>query len=106
MKEDNVDFLAKNSNLLDEATIQIAKSLRTVRGSHADCLYIHKSKAASGAFRSVPSADELWLMPTHLPDALEAQKTLAKFEGDPVGAWRDLVRRYPKGTKDVPEGAL
>ena len=101
MKEDNVDFLVKNSNLLDEATAQIAKSLKTVRGQSADCLYIHKSKALSGVFRSVPSAHELWLMPTHAPDANEAQKTLKKFEGDPLAAWEDLVTRYPKGTKDV-----
>jgi hypothetical protein len=104
MKEDNVDFLAKNSNLLDEATIQIAKSLKTIRGQYADCLYVHKSKDHSGVFRSIPSASELWLMPTHLPDALEAQKTLKKFEGDPISAWEDLVRRYPKGTKEVIDG--
>ena len=101
MKEDNVDFLAKNSTLLDEATVQIAKSLKTIRGKSADCLYVHKSKAFSGAFTSKPSGRELWLMPTHLPDALEAQKTLKRFEGDPLAAWEDLVERYPTGTKDI-----
>jgi hypothetical protein len=102
MKEDNVDFIAKNSNLLDEATAQIAKSLRTVRGSHADVLYVHKSKASAGAFRSRPSSYELWLMPTHLPDAVEAQNALDRFPGEPVRALEDLVARYPAGTKDVP----
>jgi type IV secretory pathway VirB4 component len=101
MKEDNVDFLAKNSNLLDEATTQIAKSLKTIRGQYADCLYIHKSKGLSGAFRSIPSGEELWLMPTHQPDSVEAKKTLEKFESDPIAAWEDLIRRYPTGTKDV-----
>ena len=101
MKEDNVDYVTKNSNLLDEATAQIAKSLKTVRGQSADCLYIHKSKELSGVFRNTPSAHKLWLMPTHAPDALEAQKTLKKFEGDPLAAWEDLVARFPTGTKDV-----
>lgn len=103
MKEDNVDFIAKNSNLLDEASTQIVKSLRTVRGSHADLFYLHKSKAVSGAFRNTPSAHELWLMPTHMPDALEAQKTLARFPGEPARALEDLVVRYPLGTKEPPE---
>jgi hypothetical protein len=101
MKEDNVDFIAKNSGLLDEAAVQIVKSLVTVRGQYADCFYIHKNKTVSGAFRSVPSAHEMWLMPTHQPDALEAQKTLKRFPGDPGGALEDLVSRYPLGTKDV-----
>lgn len=103
MKEDNVDFIAKNSNLLDEASTQIVKSLRTVRGSHADLFYLHKSKAVSGAFRNIPSGHELWLMPTHMPDALEAQKTLAQFPGEPGRALEDLVARYPLGTKEPPE---
>jgi hypothetical protein len=101
MKADNVDYLTQNSNLLDEATAQIAKSLKTVRGQYADCLYVHKSKEFSGSFRSVPSAEELWLMPTHMPDAQEAEKTLARFPDDPMAAWQDLVQRYPQGTKDV-----
>ena len=102
MKDDNVDFIAKNSNLLDEASVQIVKSLRTERGSHADLFYLHKGKAASGVFRNIPSPHELWLMPTHMPDALEAQKTLARFPGDPAAALEDLVERFPLGTKDVP----
>lgn len=102
MSEDNVDFIAKNSTLLDEASIQVVKSLRTVRGSHADLFYRHKGKAVSGAFRNIPSAHELWLMPTHLPDALEAQKTLERFPGEPGRALEDLVARYPLGTKEPP----
>jgi type IV secretory pathway VirB4 component len=101
MKEDNVDYVAEKSNLLDEATIQVAKSLRTVRGRYADCLYVHKTKELSGVFQNIPSAEELWLMPTHLPDNLEAQKTLTRFDGNPIAAWEDLVRRYPQGTKDI-----
>ena len=42
-------------------------------------------------------------MPTHMPDALEAQKTLAQFPGEPVRALEDLVTRYPLGTKEPPE---
>lgn len=103
MKEDNVDFIAQHSNLLNEASVQIIKSLKTVRGQYADCFYLHKSKNHAGAFRSIPSAQEMWLMPTHLPDHLEAKKTLARFPGQPVAALEDLVKRYPQGTKDVPK---
>ena len=101
MKEDNVDFIAKNSGLLDEAAVQIVKSLKTVRGQYADCFYIHKSKSVSGAFRSIPSVHEMWLMPTHLPDGLEAQKALKRFPNDPGSALEDLVHRFPQGTKDA-----
>ena len=38
----------------------------------------------------------------HMPDALEAQKTLARFPGNPGAALEDLVARFPLGTKDVP----
>ena len=101
MKDDNVNFVAKNSELLNEASSQIVKSLRTERGRYADVFYVHKTGALAGAFRNVPSAHELWLMPTHRPDALEAEQTLAKFPGDPERALEDLVARYPDGTTEV-----
>ncbi len=102
MKDDNVKFLQEKSELLGEASAQIVKSLRTIRGKHAECFYIHKSKEFSGTFRSVPSAHELWLMPTHRPDALEAQKALARFPNEPELALEDLIRRYPDGTTELP----
>lgn len=103
MKEDNVDFISKNSNLFDEATAQIAKSLRTVRAKFAEFLYIHKSKSVSGAARSIPSAHELWLTPTHRPDGLESERTLQEFPDDPLQALESLVARFPTGTTDVGE---
>lgn len=98
MKDDNVNFIAKNSELLNEASSQIVKSLVTSRGRYADVFYVHKTGALAGAFRNVPSAHELWLMPTHRPDALEAELTLARFPGEPERALEDLVARYPEGT--------
>jgi len=41
-------------------------------------------------------------MPTHRPDALEAQKTLARFPDEPELALQDLIRRYPNGTTELP----
>lgn len=105
MKDDNVNFIAKNSELLNEAAVQIVKSLRTERGQYADAFYIHKTKALSGAFRSIPSAQELWLMPTHRPDALEAERTLKAFINEPLRALEDLVSRYPDGTTEGPSTA-
>ena len=102
MKDDNVKFLQEKSELLGEASAQIVKSLRTIRGRYAECFYIHKTKEFSGTFRSVPSAHELWLMPTHRPDALEAQRTLEKFPNSPELALEDLVRRFPNGTTELP----
>ena len=100
MKDDNVNFIAKNSELLGEAATQIVKSLRTERGRYADAFYIHKTQALAGVFRSVPSAHELWLMPTHRPDALEAERTLKAFPNEPHLALEDLVARYPEGTTE------
>ena len=101
MKDDNVNFIVKNSELLNEASSQIVKSLRTERGRYADVFYVHKTQAVSGAFRSTPSAHELWLMPTHRPDALEAERTLAQFPSEPMRALEDLVTRFPQGTTEV-----
>ena len=80
---------------------EVSSGHERVRGQYADCLYIHKSKAMAGVFRNIPSGEELWLMPTHLPDALEAQKALRKHPDNAISAWEDLVRRYPQGTKEV-----
>ncbi|MGK5086525.1 hypothetical protein WDW86_03110 [Bdellovibrionota bacterium FG-2] len=101
MKDDNVNFIAKNSDLLNEAASQIVKSLRTERGLYADAFYVHKTQTLAGAFRSVPSAHELWLMPTHRPDALEAERTLALFPTEPLRALEDLVTRFPEGTTET-----
>ncbi len=105
MKDDNVNFIAKESELLDQAAVEIVKSLRTERGRYADVFYIDKTKTHAGAFRNVPSAHELWLMPTHRPDALEAERALARFSGNPMGALEDLVARFPEGTTEPQGGA-
>ena len=102
MKDDNVNFIAKNSELLNEASSQIVKSLRTERGRYADVFYVHKTQTLAGAFRSIPAANELWLMPTHRPDALEAERTLAAYPNEPLRALEDLVARYPDGTTEGP----
>jgi hypothetical protein len=51
MSADNVDYLSKQSSLLDEASREIIKSLRTKKGQHADVFFMNKKKTQQGAFR-------------------------------------------------------
>ena len=63
MSADNVDYLAKQSSLLDEASSEIIKSLRTKKGSHADVFYMNKKKSRQGAFRYFQTPLDRWLAP-------------------------------------------
>jgi hypothetical protein len=97
MSADNVDYLAKHSSLLDEASREIIKSLRTKRGSHADVFYVNKKKTRQGAFRYFQTPLDRWLAPTNAKDAREAAHALKRFEGRRWEALRYLADTYPNG---------
>ncbi len=97
MSSDNVEFVAKKSTLLDEAGVEIVKSLRTVRGSHADVFYTNKKKTKQGAFRFFQTPYDRWLAPTNAKSALEARLSLKKFPADKWQALQELVDKYPEG---------
>ena len=97
MSADNVDYVATRSALLDEAGIEIVKSLRTVRGSYADVFYTNKSRSKLGAFRFFQTSHDRWLAPTNAKAALMAEEVLRQHPGDPSGALEELVARYPGG---------
>ena len=97
MSADNVDYVATRSALLDEAGIEIVKSLRTVRGSYADVFYTNKSRSKLGAFRFFQTPHDRWLAPTNAKAALMAEEVLRQHPGDPSGALEELVERYPGG---------
>lgn len=99
MSADNVEFLAKQSQLLDEANKEIIKSLRTKRGSHADVFYMNKKKTRQGAFRYFQSPLDRWLAPTNSKDASEASKALRKFRDDKWKALTYLAEKFPRGVE-------
>jgi hypothetical protein len=97
MSSDNVDYVAKNSSILDQAGVDVVKSLRTVRGSHADVLYTNKKRTRSGAFRFFQTPHDRWLAPTNVHAALAARQALARHPNDRWQALEDLATRFPTG---------
>ena len=97
MSPDNVDFIAKNSALFDEANKEIVKSLRTKNGQYADVFYMNKKKTKQGAFRYIQTSLDRWISPTN---ALDIKKALEAFE-DNNTAWDALYsldKTHPNGT--------
>lgn len=94
MNPDNVDFISTQSSLLDEATAEIVRSLKTVNGKHSEIFYTNKNKTVQGAFRYAQTPMRRWLSPTNAKDAREAIKALAKFE-DKWEALDYLVKNFP-----------
>ena len=80
MNPDNVDFIAQNSSLLNEATTEIVRSLKTVNGKYAQVFFTNKSKTRQGAFQYRQTQLDRWMSPTNAKDAREAVKALKKFE--------------------------
>lgn len=97
MSSDNVDYVAKKSTLLDEAGVEIVKSLKTIRGSHADVFYTNKKRTKLGAFRFFQTPHDRWLAPTNAKSALEARKSLKRYGDDRWRALEELVEKYPDG---------
>ncbi|MGE4233550.1 MAG: TraC family protein [Bacteriovoracia bacterium] len=113
MSADNVDYLAKQSALLDEANKEIIKSLRTKRGQFAEVFFMNKKKSRQGAFRYFQTELDRWLAPTNAKDAREAMRALKRFAGQKWQALEYLAKTFPNGvestidqqTKPNPEGA-
>lgn len=97
MSADNVNYITKNSDILDEADAQIVKSLRTVRGKYADVFYTNKKKSRKGAFRFFQTALDCWLAPTNSRDAGAAQAALQAFPGERWQALQYLATAFPDG---------
>ena len=97
MSADNVDYVAAHSSMLDEAGIEIVKSLRTVRGSHADVFYVNKKRTRQGAFRFFQTPYDRWLAPTNAAAATAASAARAKYPTDRWKALEELVREHPLG---------
>lgn len=99
MSADNVDYLARNSTLLDEASREIIKSLRTKRGKYADIFYMNKKKTRQGAFRYFQTPLDRWLAPTNSKDAFEAAEALNQFKDQKWQALEYLAERFPQGVQ-------
>ena len=94
MSEDNVRYLAEHSSLLDEAGLGIVRSLRTLRGRHADVFYTNKAKTRQGSFRFIQTPLGRWLAPTNPSDASAAAKALRRHVDD---KWRALAELAENG---------
>ena len=95
MSSDNVDYVTKHSSLLNEAGVEIVKSLRTVRGAHADVFYVNKKRTKQGAFRFFQTPYDRWLAPTNAKSMLRARQALKKHGQDKWLALEELVQKYP-----------
>ena len=96
MSSDNVDYIAEKSSLLDEASREIIRSLRTKKGQYAEVFFMNKSKTRQGAFRFRQTAYDRWMSPTNAVDAMEALKALEQFP-DKWEALEYLVKSWPVG---------
>ena len=99
MSADNVDYLTKNSSLLDEASSQIVKSLRTIKGSHAEVFYMNKKKSRQGAFKYFQTPLDRWLAPTNSKDAREASRAMKQFKDQKWQALEYLATKFPLGVE-------
>ena len=66
--------------MLNEATTEIVRSLKTVNGKYAQVFFTNKSKTRQGAFQYRQTQLDRWMSPTNAKDAREAVKALKKFE--------------------------
>ncbi|MGE4233049.1 MAG: TraC family protein [Bacteriovoracia bacterium] len=99
MNPDNVDYVAKNSGLLDEACVEVVKSLKTINGKVAEVFYINKKGSVKGAFSFTQTDYDRWMSPTNAKDAVAADNALKMFEGRRWEALEYLVKKYPNGTE-------
>lgn len=97
MNSDNVDYLAEKSSLLDEASREIIRSLKTINGKYAEVFYTNKKKTKAGAFRYWQSPLDRWMSPTNARDAMEADRALKRFP-DKWKALEYLAETFPNGS--------
>lgn len=95
MNADNVDFIMEKSSLLDEASGEIVRSLRTIKGKHSEIFFTNKNKTIQGAFCYAQTPTGRWLSPTNANDTREALKALKKFE-DKWETLDYLVKTFPQ----------
>jgi len=96
LTSDNVDYIVKNSSLLDEATAEIVRSLRTIKGKYAEVFFTNKTKTFRGAFRYRQTSLDRWMSPTNAKDAKAAIEALERFE-DQWEALEYLAKNFPNG---------
>ena len=101
MNPDNVDYLEKNSKLIDEANSQIIKSLTVKKGKFTEIFYANKDKSKQGAFRYYQTPYDRWLAPTNNEDLVVLEKATQRFKGN---AWQALLYVVLKDKHGQKEG--
>lgn len=99
MSADNVEYVAKHSNFIDEADREIINSLEMKRGEYTEIYYMNKKKTVRGAFRNHQMPRARWLAPTNAKDTNEAVRALKRFKDDKWMALDYLAKTYPKGVE-------
>lgn len=97
MSDDNIKYIKNNSDILNEATVEIVKSLRTIRGKSAEVFYTNKKRTSQGSFTFFQTPLDRWLAPTNAKDAVIASEVLKEFSNDKWKALHVLSERYPEG---------
>ena len=103
MSSDNIEYLRKNSTIVDEANGEIIKSLQTIKGEHAEVFYLNKDKTKQGAFRYFQTPLDRWLAPTNNKDLHKADQTFEKFKGNAWKTLEYLAEKYPNGVEKEEE---
>jgi len=89
--EDEVDFILANSSILDEATAQIVKSLKIVKGSHVEIFVTSRDKSKRGVLKYIQGSMEKWLSPSNPSDNIKFERILDECGGDAFSAFEKLA---------------
>ena len=69
MSDDNIEYIANQSTLFDEANKEIISSLNKIDGLYSEVFYMNKKKTICGAFRNFQTPSGRWLSPNNVKDA-------------------------------------
>ncbi len=69
MSDDNIEYIANQSTLFDEANKEIISSLNKIDGLYSEVFYMNKKKTICGAFRNFQTPSGRWLSPNNAKDA-------------------------------------
>lgn len=100
MNPDNIEYVVNKSSIFDSATAEIARSLTTIKDSHADFLFINKKKDIQQVLTYRQTPYDRWMSPTNAQDERLSDEAAAKFE-DKWSALDFLVKNSEnKSTKE------
>ena len=94
MNPDNVDYIVKNSTLLNASSAEIVKNLNTIKGERAEIFYSNKSGTIQGQFKFSQIPIQKWLSPTNAQDQLLVDKAIERYPKDMWAALNYLLENH------------